>query len=138
MERKIEMKSKNILINIKSDYFILKIFDNIKKIKTLDIIKYNRKLQEILNYNINNYKEYSEIYSSIKIEITTVKNKYGKFINIINKEDAQYYHIYFNNTKEEIKRNYLNENENINIINVKINYQIKSFDKLFKDCKCIE
>ena len=109
MKEKIQMKSKNILINIKSDYFIRKIFDNIKKIKTLNIIKYNRKFQELLNYNINNYKKYSELYSSIKIEITTIKNKSDKFINIINKEDEQYYHIYLNNTKQEIKRNYLNE-----------------------------
>ena len=67
IEEKIKMKSKNILINIKSDYFIRKVFDNIKKIKILNIIKYYRKLQELLNYNINNYKEYSELYSSIKI-----------------------------------------------------------------------
>ena len=73
----------------------------IKKIKTLNIIKYNRKLQELLNYNIKNYKEYSELYSSIKIEIITFKKKYGKFINILKKEDELYYHLYFNILKKK-------------------------------------
>ena len=34
------------------------------------------------------------------------KNIYGKFINI-NKIDEKYYHIYFYNNKDEIKRTYL-------------------------------
>ena len=36
------------------------------KKKSLDIVKYNK---NIININIKDYKEYSEIYSSIEIEI---------------------------------------------------------------------
>ena len=82
------------------------------KKKSLDIIKYNKKIKERINIGIKDYKEYSEIYSSIEIEIKLVNNKYGKFINI-DEENEKYFRIYFNNNKEEIKKNYLNENENI-------------------------
>ena len=101
------------------------------------MIKYNKNIKNRINININDYKEYSENYSSIEIEIEPVKSKYGKFINI-KKEEEIYYHIYFNNNKEEIKRNYINKNEEIKIIKIKIDYQIKSFEKLFYLCDCIE
>ena len=75
------------------------------------MIKYDKNLNVRLDININDYKECSEKYSSIEIEIKPVKNKYGKFINIGKKEDERYYHIHFDNSKEEIKRNCINENE---------------------------
>ena len=51
----------------------------------------------------------------------------------------QYFHIYFNNNKEdEIKRNFINKDEKIKIIKVIIDYPIKSFENLFIDCHCIE
>ena len=128
-------ESKNILNNLKSDYFLQLPPNNLMKKKSLDIIKYNKNIKDRIS--IKDYKEYSEIYSSIEIEIKPVNNKYGKFINI-NKEDEIYYHIYFNNNKEEIKRNYLNENENIEKIKIIIDYQIKSFKELFYYCECIE
>ena len=78
-----------------------------------------------MNININNYKEYLEVYSSIEIEIKPINNIYGKFINI-DKGNETYYHIYFNNDKEEIKRNYLNKNEEIKTIKIIIDYQVIS------------
>ena len=99
--------SKNIFRKLKSDYFLQKLLNILLKNKSLDIIKYNKNIKDI---SIKDYKEYSEIYSPIEIEIKPDKNKYGKFINIIN-ENEIYYHIYFNNDKKEIKRNYLNKNE---------------------------
>ena len=48
--------------NLKSDYFIIKLFNIIKEKKTLKIVKYNKKLQKRLNTSINNYKEYSHLY----------------------------------------------------------------------------
>ena len=89
--------------NIKSKYILQKIFNNLLEKKSLDIIKYNKNIKDRINISIKDYKEYSEIYSSIEIEIKPVKNKYGKFINI-NKENEKYYHIYFNDNKEEIKK----------------------------------
>jgi len=66
------------------------------------MIKYNKNIMKRINIIIDNYKEYCEKYSSIKIEIKPVNNKYSKFINI-NSEDEKYYHIYFNNEKRKQK-----------------------------------
>ena len=87
--------------------------------------------------DIKDYKEYSEKYSSIEIDIKLVNNKYGQFINIKN-EDRIYYHIYFNNNNEEIKRDHIKKNEEVKIIKIKIDCEIESLEKLFYDCKCIE
>ena len=124
------MDSKNIskneqtkdLENVKSDYFLLKLFDIMKKNKLLNIIKYNKKLQKRLNLSINVYRDCTKI----EIELKLVDNKYGKFINIPDKK-KEYYHIYFDDSNEEIKRNYLEENEKVKIIKIKIDYQVKSF-----------
>ena len=130
-------KPKDIFKNIKSKYILLKIFNNLLKKKSLDIIKYNKNMKDRININIKDYKEYSEIYSLIEIEIKPVKNGYDKFINIKDK-DKEYYHIYFNDKEEEIKRNYLNENEKVEKIKIIIDFNIKSFEGLFNNCKCIE
>ena len=99
-------KLKDIFEDIKSKYILQKIFNNLLKTKSLNIIKYNKNIKNRINIKIKDYKEYSEMYSSIEIEIKPVKNKFGKFITIY--ENEKYYHIYFNDNKEEIKRNYLN------------------------------
>ena len=132
------INSNNKLKKLKSDYFIRKIFDYISKRKSLETIRYNKNIQKRMNININNYKEYSEKYSSIEIEIKPIENEYGKFINIEEK-DKDYYHIYYNdNKREEIKSTYLNENDKASKINIIIDYQVKSFYGLFQDCDCIE
>ena len=130
-------KSKDIFKNLKSKYILQILFNNLSKKKSLDIMKYNKSIKERINISIKDYREYSEMYSSIEIEVKPANNQYGKFINI-NEENEIYFHIYFNNNKEEIKRNYLNENENVEIIKIIIDYLIKSFEGLFEDCKCIE
>ena len=122
-----------------SDFFLRILFNIIiHKRKSSEIIKYNKYIQKRIDININNYKDYSEIYSSIEIEIIPKKNKYGPFINI-KEEEKEYYHIYFNNDKkEEIKRTNLNENDNVSKINIIIDYQVKSFNLLFGYCECID
>ena len=108
------------------------------KKKSLETIKYNKNIQKRMDINIKDYKDYSEKYSSIKLEIIPMKGKYVKFINIEEK-DKEYYHIYFNGNKEkEIKSTSINENHNISKINIIIDYQVESFSKLFEDCRCIE
>ena len=82
-----QTKSTDKFENIRSNYFLLKIFDNLTKKKRFEILKYNKNIQKRINMNINDHKEYSEIYSSIELEIIPVKNKYGKFININKKEN---------------------------------------------------
>ena len=130
--------SKNELIKISNQRILKKIFHCLHTHLKLEIIKNNKKIQERLNVDIKNYKEYSEKYSSIEIEIIPVENEYGQFINI-KKEEENYFHIYFNNNKtEEIKRTYLNKEEKVSKINIIIKYKVKSLYHLFYDCKCIE
>ena len=62
-----------------------------------------------MNISIKDYKEYSEKYSSIEIELKFTFDKRGQIVDI-DKENEIYYHIYLNDNKEEIKRNYSNEN----------------------------
>ena len=101
-----QTKIRNEFEKIKSDYFLKKMFDIVKKNKSLGIMKYNKKLQKRFNLNINDYKEYSQLYTPIEIEIKLAFRKYGKFINVPDKE-KEYYHFYFDESNEEIKRNYL-------------------------------
>ena len=117
---KIKEQEKSKLINsndkqekLISNYLIQKLVDNINKRKSLKIILYNKSIQKRIDININHYKEYSEKFSSIEIEIKPMKNKYDRFINVYEK-DEKYNHIYFNdNKKEEIKRAYLIENDKV-------------------------
>ena len=132
-----KIKSKITLKNINSKYILKRILNYLEKKKVLNAIKYNNNLKKRININLKDYKEYSENYSSIEIEIKPANNKYGKFINIVEEEKLSY-HIYFNNNEEEIKRNYINENEKIKLIKIIIDNQIKSFDSLFSDCQKIE
>ena len=74
------------------------IFSNPRKRRLLNIVKYNKKIQNRLNLSIKDYKE----YPGIEIEIIPKKGKYGEFINI-DENDELYYHIYFNDNNEEIK-----------------------------------
>ena len=73
--------------------------------KKFEIVKYNKRIQNRLNLNVKDYKEYSETFTQIEIEIISTRGIYGKFINI-NENDELYYHIYFNDNKEEIKNKY--------------------------------
>ena len=92
-QKNISNNISNILKNIKSNYILSKIYDNIQKRKYLEIVKYNKKIQNRLNLSIKDYKEYPEIFSQIVIEIIPCKEKYGIFINI-KENDKLYYHIY--------------------------------------------
>jgi len=130
-------KSKNIFINLKSDYFLQKLFGYIQTRISLKIIKYNINLQKRLNININKYKDFSEKFSSIELEIIPIQNEFGDFIQI-DEEDKKYFHIYFNDNKEEIKKTELNKEDKVSKINIIIGYQIKSFKGLFSYCECIE
>ena len=81
IEKLNQIKSKNRFINIKSDYFIRKLFGIMQTRISLKIIKCNINIQNRLNININNYKDFSEKFSSIELEIIPIQNEYGSFIN---------------------------------------------------------
>ena len=131
------IKPKNKFINLKSNYILKKLFGIMQKRISLKIIKYNINIQKRLNININNYKDFSEKFSSIELEIIPIQNKYGSFINL-EEEEEKYFHIYFNDNKEEIKKTKLNEEDKVSKINIIIDYQIKSFKELFSCRYCIE
>ena len=132
------MNSKSALDNIKSDFFIPRIFVFMQKLITFKIVNYNKVLQKKLKISIKDFIEIYEIYAPTKIEIIPIKNAYGKFINIKEKE-KRYYHIYFNDNKEEIKNKYLiNEEDKVDKIKIKIDNKVKSLNGLFDECNCIE
>ena len=132
------MNSRNISKNeqkkefekLRSDYIFKKIISFMKRNKSLVIMKYNKKLQKRLNININDYKECSKI----EIELQLANGEYYKFINIPD-EDKEYYHIFLDNSNKE---NYLEFFEKVEMIKIIVDYQVKSFEKLFYNCDCIE
>ena len=134
-----ETNNKNNIIekslnNIKSKYILKKIVDNLIKAKLLKLIKYNKLLKERLELGIIDYKNNFE---QIEIElIPIVKKDKNIFINFTSKKG--YYHIYFNNEVKEIKRYYFTRKDNVKKIKVIIDNEVKSLEKLFQYCNCIE
>ena len=124
-------KNNNILKDIKSTYIMKMIFSNLEITKYLNIIRYNKKYQKRLEKTINDYIKAGKI----EIELIPIEKGYGEFIQC---ENYDFYHIYFNDNKEEIKRNYLKENEKVSKIKIIIDYQIKTLNKLFRECECIK
>ena len=109
-----------------------KISDNLNTIKLLHIIKYNKKIQNKFNKDLDDYEKYS------KIEIEIIPSSFisGKFINILNKK---YFHIYLDNKEEENENNAINENDKIKKIKIIIDkYDNISLSKLFLGCQIIE
>ena len=114
------------------------IFNYLRLNRLLDLIRYNKTLQKLLNKNISDYeKEYKKI--EIEIELKKVKNKKIKFINIHKKEES-FYHIFFDNDYKEVlnKRNYIIENTHVNKVKIIIDNGIKSLKKLFVECEYIK
>ena len=62
-------RSKDIFQNVKSKYILLKIFENISRRKSLDIIRYNNQIKNRINIKIKDYEE----STLIEIEIIPVK-----------------------------------------------------------------
>ena len=133
-----QIKSDKKFENIKSKYILQKVFNYLEKKRKLYIVKYNKILKKRIDKTIDDYKEYSEkYYLPIEIEIRPINDKYGKFINMKDGYE-EFYHIYFNNNNEEIKRDHIKKNEEVKIIKIKIDCEIESLEKLFYDCKCME
>ena len=51
-------KPNPIIEKLKSRYILSKVFDNISKKKKLEIVKYNKRIQNRINLSVNDYKEY--------------------------------------------------------------------------------
>ena len=123
---------------LNSDYFLQRVFEHIQKKQSLKIVKLNKNIQKRLGFNINTYREYSETFSSIEIEIKPKENAIGSFINVLNGIE-NYFHIYFNNDRsKEIKRYQLLKDDKVSKINVIIAHHFVLISGLFNMCECIE
>ena len=126
-------KTKNLLYNIRSKYILQKIFKNLDEKTKLEIIQYNKKIQEKLNVNINDYKEYLQIEIEAIIPITHhILSDKIRIINIKN-NPTKYYHIYLDDNINEIQRNYITKKDEFSKIKIKIDCEVKALNGLFKD-----
>ena len=128
-------RNNNSFSKIKSKFLLKQIFDSLNPKKTLEIIKYNKNIQEKLDIGINDYKTYKKI----EIEITPIyiENKINYFIKIPF-DKKSFYHIYFNDEINEINKNYFDKDDNIKKIKIIIDEENTSFEQLFYNCECIE
>ena len=128
------------LVNVKSKYILKKMFGNLQKKKSFEIINYNNKLQDRLDININNYKQLNELLYPVEIEVIPADNKFGNFINIVNKEEKSYFHfrIYLNNNSKKLQRNFITKDDKIKKIKILIENSMKTFNDLFYLCDCVE
>jgi len=116
--------------DIKSKVILKKIFSHLEENRYLNMIHYNKTLQNILNKDINDFKNYSRI----ELEITLVdknkspfswnwfnKDEYGKYINFYNNQS--HYHIQIIDDKT---------------IKIILDYEINSFSRMFQRCHYIK
>ena len=61
-----KIESKNILKKLKSDYFLQKLFNNLLKRKSLDIIKYNKNIKNRINISIKIIKNIQKHIHQLK------------------------------------------------------------------------
>ena len=124
----------NLFKKIRSKYIIQLIFTNVKKNKSLKIIKYNKNIQERLEIDVRDYED-----DYLKIEIEVFPKKYRgkkeiKFINIFKGKNNPYYHIYFNDNYIETKKTSFIGTEHVSKIKIVLDKEFKYFDGLFKEC----
>ena len=131
------MAEKNgILKKVKSKYIIMKIFENLKQNRLLDIIHYNKNYQKLMNKKIFDYQK---AFSKIVIEVIPKENVYGMFINSIYcKSIKSNVEIYFNDDKKEIKRKFITKKDNVKKIRIIINHKIRTLFRFFSHCECIK
>ena len=129
-----ENNKKLIFENIKSDYILKKIFNNLSEKKLLNIIRYNKYIQNRIKKDISSFRN----FSLIEIELTLKVEKEREFINyILNEKEQLNYHIFLNDDKEELKRIYITKKDNAQKAKIIIEPLVHSFTELFKFC-CIK
>ena len=117
--------------NIKSNIMLKKIFEKLQHPILLQIICYNKKLQQKLKKDINDYKEYLKT----EIEIIPKQTLLLKFINT--KSNRCFYQIYYDDdTIIESKTNKIRieKGQTVSKIKVIIDYEFKKFSELFNSC----
>ena len=130
-----------MLKKIRSKYITNIIFDYLKLNQRLKIIKYTKKLQNLLKIKKSDFKEYSQIIIEIipVSDDSLLNEKKNIFFNYIKNTSKDQYHIYFNNNlNKEIFRNYFDKNEKIQKIKLYLDHNIDRLNELFNGCKIIE
>ena len=122
---------------IDSSSLLKESFQYVSEGKYLNMVKYNKEFQKRLNLTKDDY----ENYFLLEIEIIPIENideKEGnnKFIN--QSIDKSLCHIYFNDEKEEIERNFLKTGEKVSKILIRIHKDVNSLKDLFFNCKAIK
>ena len=120
--------------NINCKYILELILNNLRKNISLNLIKYNKRIQTKLDITLKDYKRYAKI----EIEAIPAKNKYGKFINIPRGEDETNFRIYFNDSKIKESKRCFYPIDNVKKIKIVITHQVTSLSGLFEDIECIE
>ena len=114
---------------IKSKYILKIIFNNLTLKKGFQIVHYNKHIQKDLKLSLKDFKNYSEI----ELELIPKKpNRLKEFFINPKPDDSKYFHIFFNNDKNETKRFYLKQNENITKIKIIIDYKSNIFFKFIQ------
>ena len=125
-----------ILNSIKSKHILSKIIkEHLQKKIYLKILRHNKILQSRLNITLGSYNEFSQIIFEL-IPVNQLQKEKNYFINPRGNE--LFFHIYLNENKNELNRFYITEQDNVDIIKVKIDYQFKNIYELFKDCICLK
>ena len=115
---------------IKSIVVMKRIFLNLSEKSLMKIIIYIKNIQGKLNISIN---DYIHCYKQTIIEV--IPKKEDKKIYFINREGGKkFYIIYFNDLKKEVDRNYIEANEDISKITIKIDKEINSFFRILENC----
>ena len=137
MVKNYKFNKSSIFDDIRSKYILQYIFNNLQEDKLLNVIRYNKNIQNKLNKDINDYKELVKI----EIEVFLKENEFPGPSTELNKKrisfdkfDIKYFHIYIDNDKEEIKRNYIIYGDKASKIKIKIDNEIKCLNDLFNDC----
>ena len=130
-------------INIRSVYILrLIIKEHLRKKCYFTLAQHSKSLQEKLEINLEDYKEYYYTRNKrIEFELIPISKLVPdtNYYFIKRKEPKDYYHIYFNNDKNnEIKRNYITYKDKIKKITIKLDKELKSLAGLFTDCTVIK
>lgn len=157
-----EHDAKNILTRIKSNIILKIIFHKLKYYKLLNIIKYNKNIQNKLNLDIRDYKECCDKNSETEIEIIPVKGQCGIFFNNLHGnflylydwvfESGQFQFIFFKKNEkgkdEQIKDDKkikeltsslkISKEDKISKILLVIKYKIETYQNLFHSCNIIK
>ena len=124
--------------NIKSLYILKKILKCPCEKKLLNIIKYNKKLQKKIDYNINDFGK----YSNTRITVVFSKSKKCSGLLSLNEKhktlplfsDRKNIKIFYNNhEKKDKKENYYDENEKLIRAHIIIDKSVTDLSSLFED-----